>query len=287
MALPEPFSDIEHLQMVVRRYLNKEIRQDFKDIFGDGDTWEPEVGTTRGSMLRALLHEDSDPIHVTAVRMMLYYFTYGKAKAMQTPVYGTPVSEYDRSFKYKPQIHLNFYQNRFNAPSSTNDDGVSSTAVQSIISFRLMNESSESLTITELERYANRIKANFGTSGGYRWQKGRVTVNYTDKEKGYKLRLYCRTKADGKALIEQVLDIQQHTPDWTRMTSTENEDPLQAYPDIPSPRTRRILGKTVKNPHERPVVDVRYRYSTIHIHGLGQPRGMHDLTNTIKNPIAA
>ena len=57
MALPEPFSDVEHLQAVVRRYLNKQIREDFRDLF-NGDTWEPEIGTTRGSMLRALLHED-------------------------------------------------------------------------------------------------------------------------------------------------------------------------------------------------------------------------------------
>lgn len=287
MALPEPFSDIEHLQLVVRRYLNREIRQDFKDIFGDGDTWEPEVGTTRGSMLRALLHEDSDPIHVTAVRMMLYYFTYGKAKSLQAPVYGIPVVEYDRSYKYRPQIHLRFYQSRINIPNSINNDGISSKEVESTISFRLMNETSESLTITELERYANRIKTNFGISGGYRWQKGRIRVNYFDRERGYRLSLLCRTKTDGKELIEQVLDIQQHTPDWSKMTTTENEEPLQAYPDIPSPRTRRILGKTVEMPHERPVVDVRYRYSTIHLHGLGEPRALHDLTNTIKNPIAA
>ena len=287
MPLPEPFSDIEHLQLVVRRYLNKQIREDFRDIFNGGETWEPEVGTTRGSMLRALLHEDSDPIHVTAVRMMLYYFTYEKAKALQAPVYGIPVPEYDRTFKYKPQIHLKFYQTRFNVPSSTNNDGVSSKPVESTISFRLMNETSESLTITELERYANRIKTNFGASGGYRWEKGKVTVNYTDKEKGYKLRLYCKTKADGKTLIEQILDIQQHIPDWTKMTTSENENPLERYPNIPTPRTTRILGKTVEKPQLRPVVDVRYRYSTIHIHGLGQPRGLHDLTNTIKNPIAA
>lgn len=286
MALPEPFSDIEHLQSVARRYLNKQIREDFRDKFGDDDTWEPEIGTTRGSMLRALLHEDSDPIQVTAVRMMLYYFTYGKAKDLQAPIYGIPVAEYDRSYKYRPQIYLHFYQSRINFPSSTNNNELNSKAIESRISFRLMNETSESITITELERYSNRIKTNFGTNGGYRWEKGRVRVNYYDKEKGYKLSLLCRTKADGKALVEQVLDIQQHTPDWTNMTTTENEDPLQAYPDIPQPRTRRILGKTVKTPYERPTVDVRYRYSTVHIHGLGEPRGLHDLTNTMKNPIA-
>ena len=287
MPLPEPFSDIEHLQLVIRRYLNKQIREDFRDIFNGGETWEPEVGTTRGAMLRALLHEDSDPIHVTATRMMLYYFTYNKAQNLQAPIYGMPVIEYDRSYKYRPQIHLNFYQSRINIASSTNTDGISSKPVESTISFRLMNETSESLTIAELERYANRIKASFGINGGYRWQKGRIRVNYYDREKGYRLSLLSRSKADGKALVEQVLDIQQHIPDWSKMTTTENEEPLQAYPDIPSPRTRRILGKTVENPYERPVVDVRYRYSTVHIHGLGQPRGLHDLTNTIKNPIAA
>lgn len=41
MALPEPFSNVEHLQAVVRRYLNKQIREDFRDLFGNSDTWEP------------------------------------------------------------------------------------------------------------------------------------------------------------------------------------------------------------------------------------------------------
>ena len=46
MPLPEPFSDVEHLQLVIRRYLNKQIREDFRDLFGDNENWEPEVGTT-------------------------------------------------------------------------------------------------------------------------------------------------------------------------------------------------------------------------------------------------
>ena len=285
MAIPSDFSEVEHLQALIRRYLNKEVRDHFRDL-GD-DFWEPEVITTRGAMRHALTHKDGDPFQITLGRMFLYYFTYGQAKALQQPIYGVPVKEFDRSFKYKPQIHLRFYQPRFNIPSSTNNNGLSSKPIESTISFRLMNETSESLTITELERYANRIKTNFGNGGGYRWEKGKTTVSYFDKERGYRLKLFCKTKSDGKSLIEQILDIQQHTPDWSRMTTIENEEPLERYPTVPSPRTQRILGKFVDRPIERPVVDVRYRYNTISIHGLGHPRALHDLTNTFANPLAS
>jgi len=63
MAISEPFSDIEHLQLVVRR-IKIEISEKALEILHNdaaGYEWEPQ-GTTRGAgMLRALLHEDSDP----------------------------------------------------------------------------------------------------------------------------------------------------------------------------------------------------------------------------------
>lgn len=287
MPLPEPFSDIEHLQLVIRRYLNKQIREDFKDIFNGGETWEPEVGTTRGAMLRALLHEDSDPIHVTATRMMLYYFTYGKARELQPPQYSIPVLDYQESNRYRPQIHLMFYQSQLDIDTPQDNNSINSQPVKGQISFRLENETTESITMIDLERYANRIKTNFGASGGYRWHKGKITINYVDKSKGYKLKLYCRDKAEGKQLIEQVLDIQQHTPDWQYMTTVEAEEPLERYPTIPTPRTKRILGENREQPRRRPVVQVRYRYSLMHLHGLNRPIPLHSLTKAFKNPIAA
>ena len=285
MALPDPFSDVEQLQALVRRTLNREVREHFSDL--GGDDWDPEVGTTRGQMRYCLTHKDDDPLLLTVGRMMLYYFTYGRARDLQPPQYSIPTLDYQASHKYRPQIHLMFYQLQSDVDTSLDNSSINAQPVQGQISFRLENETSESISMTDLERYANRIKTSFGAAGGYRWHKGKVTVSYFDPSKGYRLKLFCRDKAEGKQLIEQVLDIQQHSPDWQYMTSVEAEEPLERYPTIPTPRTKRILGENREQPRQRPVVQVRYRYSLIHIHGLKRPIPLHSLTRTFKNPIAS
>lgn len=276
MPLPEPFSDIEHLQLVIRRYLNKQIKEDFRDIFGDGDTWEPEVGTTRGSMLRALLHEDSDPIHVTTARMMLYYFTYGAAKAMQPDVYGSTIISFDRQRKYKPKITL-YFNNKGYDPNKKNE------LIEGEISFRLMNESSTSITQTELERYATKIKNLFTSPSKFIWHKGRTMASYTDWDKGYQLQLLVTNEAEAKRIVEQVLDIQSHTPDWKFLNINENSEPAERYPVNPGNQT--ILGKSREKTKQRPVEDVKFRYATINIHGLGRGINLVDTTYTRANAL--
>ncbi|KJH72202.1 hypothetical protein [Aliterella atlantica] len=271
MALPEPFSDIEHLQLVVRRYLNKQIRADFKDIFGDGDTWEPEVGTTRGAMLRALLHEDSDPIAVTTVRMMLYYFTFGKARDLQTPVYGIPTTFYQQeALVHIPQITLHFKED-------LEDVEPGYSPVVGEIAFRVSGETHETITETKLRVLAQRVKTNFGANNGFVWRKGKVKCNYSDRSKPYFLQILSRDVTQGKRVIEQVLDIQTDTPDWKYLNVRENQEASQAYPTIPP--NKRILGSSRRLPRRRPIADVRFVKAECHIYGMPVPVILYDRTS--------
>lgn len=104
MTVPPEFNETEHFQGVCRRYLNKEIREAFKEL--GGDDWTPEVGTTRGSMRHALTHKDTDTMQMTLGRMFLYYFTFGKAQALQAPIYGIPATHFQESIKFYPQVRL-------------------------------------------------------------------------------------------------------------------------------------------------------------------------------------
>lgn len=275
MALPEPFNDVEHFQTVVRRYCNRQIREDFRDLFGDGDSWEPEIGTTRGSMLRALLHEDSDPIQLTIGRMMLYYFTYGKAKAMQPDIFGETIVGADRLRKYKPQIVL-YFNNKGYDPDKKNE------LVEGRISFRLMNESSTTISKAELQRYATKIKSLFATPK-FVWHKGRELHSYTDWDKGYQLQLLVTSEIEAKRIVEQVLDIQGHTPNWTALNINTNASATEKYPANPGKQT--ILGEQVDKPNYRPVEDVYFRYATASIHGLGRGINLVDTTYTRGNAL--
>lgn len=276
MAIPPEFNEVEHLQSTIRRYLNRQIREDFQDL--GGDSWEPEVGTTRGAMRHALTHKDSDPLPVTLSRMFLYYFTYGKAQALQTPVYGMPVTSYQEVRKFQPQIFLHFLED-----SSDIEEGYA--AVTGEISFRIMNQTSESLSKSELTSYANRIKTAFATNNGFIWKKGKSMVSYIDRSKGYQLQLLCRNETEGRRVIEQVLDVQQHTPDWKYMNVSENVEATAAYPTIP--KTITILGKVRKEPRRRPIADVRFTYAAIHLQGVPNAIVLVDRIKKYRNALVA
>lgn len=276
MALPEPFSDIEHLQLTIRRYLNKQIREDFRDMFDDGDTWEPEVGTTRGAMLRALLHEDSDPIAVTSARMMLYYFTFGKARNLQTPIYGIPATHFQESIKFYPQVRL-----FFNEDYSLVEDGYES--VKADISFRLMNETEETITPAKAQIIATRIRSLFATGQGFTWKKGREKWCYYDQSRGYKLQILAWNESEAKKVIEQVLDVQQHTPNWQEYLSVATKK--RSFPTVPG--THRVYGKQRRKPRDRPVAFVRFRYAELKVWGMTHAVTLVDKTGTRRNPLIA
>lgn len=273
MTIPAQFSEIEHLQMLVRRYLNKQVKEDFKDL---GDDWEPEVSSLRGAMRYALTHKDNDPLQATLLRMFLYYFTYDKAQRLQAPIFGIPNTDFDRVNLYKPQIHLFFQQD-------ISDVGDGETTVRGEVSFRLMQESSTTITESEVKRYAEKIKTNFAGSSRFVWHKGKITARYEDLEKGYKLTVFVVNETEAKRVIEQILDIQQHTPDWSNLTLTNPDQPSERYPNNPGNTT--ILGKSRRKPKKRPVEDVRFRYATLLIHGLPNPITLVDTTGRRANAI--
>lgn len=258
MTIPPEFNNTEHFQSVCRRYLNKEIREAFKDL--GGDNWEPEITTTRGSMRHALTHQDNDTIQMTMGRMFLYYFTFGKAQALQTPVYGLPINSYqEESVSFRPQILLYFDQNQTDVEKEQH-------RVRGEITYRLVNETSQSITEADLKTRANKIKQLFATPNLFVWHKGKVTCRYEDNANGYKLTLFVTNEAEGKRIIEQVLDIENKSPNWENLSITEKQ---ANFPNVPSTET--IYGKSRKGIRRRPVEQVRFRYAVAHIYGLSKP----------------
>lgn len=276
MALPEPFSDIEHLKLVTRRYLNKQIREDFRDLFGDGDTWEPEVGTTRGSMLRALLHEDSDPIQVTAVRMMLYYFTYQKAQSLQPTIIGLDKQAWEMQYHdvaYKPKVHLFFKQDTDAVPDHY-------APIEAQISFRLMDESSTTLTQSNLKTLAQQIKNELTTERGYTFNKGKYLCKYTDIENGYDFQLYTLSENEGEQVVRKIIGIRNHTFDESKFKVSI---PKKTSDNVTENIT--ILGKSTKKHRWRPTAKVRFLYAHLLIHNRPEPVCLVDRTGLKRNPI--
>lgn len=255
MALPDNFSEAEHLQDLFRRYANRQVREFFADL--GGEDWSPDISTTRGSLRHGSTHKDDDSLPMTLLRWEL--FNYVRRLKFDVPMIGIPVSSFDVERRYRPQIILNFIEDM-------QDVEPGYEVVTGRISFRLMDQTSDTLTPTVAQTYATRISSNFNVGGGLVWRKGRIMCSYTDWNKGYQLQILCRTEADGRNVVERVLDIQNDTIDTAKLAYNENQNEAAAYPVIPP--NERIYGEIRRTARKRPLADVRFQYAVLHIHGL-------------------
>ena len=274
MPVPPEFNEVEHLQATIRRYVNRQIREDFQDL--GGDNWEPETGTTRGAMRHALTHKDTDPLPVTLSRMFLYYFTYGKAQALQAPIYGIPATQFQESIKFHPQVRLLFIEDY-----SLVEDGYE--PVKAEITFRLMDETEKTITPGKAQTLANKIKSLFATGKGFTWKKGHEKWLYYDQSKGYQLSLLAWNETEAKKIIEQVLDVQGHTPDWQQyLSKSTRERPFSTVPG-----THQVYGKNRRKPRDRPVAFVRFRLAEMKVWGMPHAVTLVDKTGTRRNPLVS
>ncbi|PZV07827.1 MAG: hypothetical protein DCF32_06245 [Leptolyngbya sp.] len=274
MALPDNFSEAEHLQDLFRRYANRQVREFFSDL--GGEDWEPDIGTTRGSLRHGATHKDDDSLPMTLLRWEL--FNYVRRLKFDVPMMGIPLMSNDVERKYKPQIFLNFIED-------LGDVDAGYAPVTGLVSFRLMDHTSETITPTIAQTYANRIKTNFSVGSGYVWRKGRTMVTYSDWKKGYQLQILCRSESNGRDLIDRVLDIQNDTIDTSKLVIKENQNESAAYPIIPP--NDRIYGETRRTPRKRPLADVRFQYAVLHVHGLSNGIPLVDRTSLYPSALAS
>lgn len=275
MPLPDNFSPWEHLQSTLIFTYNREVFQEFRDINSGAE--EDDINTPRASLRTACMIRDDDSAVMCAIRMMLFYFSLRKAQDLQTPIYGIPTPSFQEARKFKPQVQLSFQEDH-------RDIEPGYTPVTGEISFRLMSESSQTLTESEARVIANKVKTLFGGQSAFVWRKGKVMCSYTDRAKGYQLQLLCRDKSEGKRVIEQVLDIQNHSPDWKFLNVSENENAVGRYPTIPPRET--VLGRSRRMPRSRPIADVRFQYAVMHVHGISNPVVLYDRSRIFRQQLA-
>ena len=178
--------------------------------------------------------------------------------------YGLPITQYQTDVFFEPQVELYF--------SHQPPEGIPKNPLQKDahgrINFRLLGKTETNITLGECVAFATKVKSKFMVPP-FKWEKGKIMCTYTDRKKKYKLQILSRSEAVGKAVIEQVLDIQSHSPDWENLTITNNNQPFIKYPEIADKEI--ILGESVKLPRRRPNADVYFRYALLHIHGLSKP----------------
>lgn len=268
MALPANYNGWEHLQSVLMQVQNRIVRTEFSDSTDDDN-----ITTPRGSLKVACMLRDDDSAIETLIKLFLFYFILRKASDFQGAIYGIPSISFQEQFTFAPQIRLYFLEDARDV-----EQGFS--PVEGDITFRLTRETPETITPSEARNLATRVRTAFTSAGGFVWKKGRVKVTYLDKKKGYDFRLFVISEAEGKRIIEQVLDIQGHTPEWDFLTIHESR---ATFPIVPGNHT--VYGKTRRKMRRRPRADVRFRWAELHIHGLPNPVVLVDRTGTRRDAL--
>lgn len=254
MPLPEGFNEFENLQDLVRKEHNKAVKAWFKNQPDD------DISTPKSRLKHSCLIKDDDSAMMLLMRQWLFEVTTGHAQAIQAPVYGIPVQEFQPDRKFKPQIKLFFRESW----SQENED-LKITPAEGEITFRLMNQSSETINRLEAEKLAKEIKTYFATPA-FIWEKGWYKCTYLDDEKGYDLRLFVKSKAEGERVCQQVLKIQNHTFDSNNFQFVDHS---RTYPI--NPGTHKVYGKTITKPRRRRRADVRFRHAQLLIWGQPNP----------------
>jgi hypothetical protein len=260
MSLPEDFNSSEHLQDVIRKVHNALVLEEFKDVHDIDDIHVP-----RSSLKIACAIKDDDSWDMIQARYNLFYLDLRKARDYQVPVYGIPLPDLQAQRTFKPQITLKFIELQKDVEPGYQQ-------VTGEISFRLMDEDSISLTKAKIKTLTASINRIFITGGinGFNWKKGKKYYSYTDKEKGYQLQLLSRDESNVISLIHNILEIQNHTYDSSRLklnqTGLNTSDENKAFPI--NPKTLSILEKDYKAPRKRPNADVNFYRAELSIYGL-------------------
>ena len=262
----------ELLQSTIRKYLNREVREWFRDV--DFDSLD--ISTPRGALVQSCRHDDNDSFLMTLGRAML--FDSLVRQRFQSALLGgsdeTGESRYKETVRrrVRPQLKLFFIED-------LNDVAEGYAPVAGRISIRLMQYDESSLTPTVARTFATKVRTLFASGNGFVWRKGKEMCTYTDWDSGYQLQLLCRSKAEGRRIVEQVLDIQNDSPRWEYFEHKENEEPATAFPTIPERDF--IYGESRRTPRRRPIADVRFQYASLKIAGLPQPVVLVDRTGVL------
>ncbi|WP_445626633.1 hypothetical protein [Nostoc sp. DSM 114167] len=254
MPLPEGFSEWENLQDLVRLDHNKAVTSYFKN------QEDNDISTPKARLKHTCLIKDEDTATMTLMRMWLFEVTCGHAQALQRPVYGVPVYDAQTDRTFKPQIKLYFLEAY---DHETHGDGL--PQLEGEITFRLMTESSETISRSDAERLARNIKNIFATPPLV-WSKGHFKATYTDETRGYNLRLLVSSKAEAESTIRSILEIQEHPFERDFFQYIENDRTYSL-----SPGTHRVYSRTVKKPIKRRRADVKFRYAQLLIWGQPNP----------------
>ena len=237
----------------LRKVHNREVNQWFRDI---GENEILDNSTARKQAKKACLIQSKDDKNLSLIKMLTFRQLVQQTHLM-TNCYGIPIDYHQESVTFRPHVHLFFRQDS----SAVSGDR---RAVEGQISFRLMNETSSTMTEAKAKVLATKIKNEFALNNGYIWKKGKIKCFYRDEENNLKFNVLSLSEADGREIISKVVDVigVPYNNDYLRVSEPKRNS--QTNPTTSS----LVYGKLRKDKRWRPTANVRFRYAVLTVNGM-------------------
>jgi hypothetical protein len=242
---------------------NKAIKEHFKDVTGD-DEGSLSKAAPRSAIKLVCLHKDSDPITLTAIRLLIWWV---EARGLMDEfIYGIPSTDFEIKHTYYPQVQLHFKEDTYEAANNNR------IPIRSAISFRWRSDDFSTASINALK---NKIKADFITPI-FSFNRGKDCWTYWDDQKGYRFTVYVQNETEAKKIIGQIISIQDtEIPDWDNKLREHKSNV-----NYTTPGTVRVMGETRRKPRKRPVGTVKFAYAELFIPGVVKPIVLIDHTRS-------
>lgn len=231
----------------LRKTYNREVYEYFKDLPPDLD---PDNTSGRSTTFAVCLIGANDSQGIAAQKQENFKRLKGRAGINDY----VPAHDYERlpglSFRGIPQIQL-WFKEKYSVAKA---NGRARHPAEARVSFRLPRDSwSAEAPAKEM---ALRIRDKFAKPI-YQIEAGETKYTYLDKDKGYDFRLLTANKAEAKRVIESVMDLNSHNPNWKLLkTHGSEEEAFSATPEIV-----RVVGEQIKVLTERPKTTLYFSYS--------------------------
>ena len=243
--------DVEHFQSFCRKWINKVVREHFKDL-PPGTDGSLDTDSPRGVIRDVCLHKDTDTMTLTIGRMLTWWV---EARGLfEDVIYGIPSTDFHETQKFLPQITIYWKESIKDAKLENR---------YQIKARYTVRWKGDYATKTDIDIIRVKINNIFNKPVTHSFYKGREKWSYYDLEKGYRLIVTARDETEAKDVINKLLEIQGDNPliEANLGKSTKDKNWNQK-------ETVRVNGELYDKPKQRPIGKVRFVRAEFKVHGM-------------------
>lgn len=257
----------------LKSFLRKTYNREVNEWFRDEPEAVPDNSTPRKNAKRACLILPKETQNTALIKTLTFRYVVQQVH-LRPEVFGTPVEPYQESVTFRPHVHLYFRQD-----ASAVSNG--RRAMEGEISFRLINETSETMTEAKAKALALDIKRELATGNGYIWKKGKYRIICKDPANGLNQSVLALNETEGIELIKKLYDIieKPYNEEKVRVSEPKKDS-------VTNPISNNLVyGKLRKEKRWRPIGNVRFQYAVLTVHGMQNRIVLVDRSKTFLNAL--